>query len=160
MSEKKKLTKQEQEELRAFYQKEFLDMQRGFPGLDSEETGKKLFNIRSNDLDLKKHVCRFLFLQSMTLSGRKKRLCKGCLKCEECTEFDSSISQAELAEVFFKEGRSIYDLEKGKSITLEKLLMFSYIAKEPLHTLLSLASGYAFDENGCVIRIPEKPKQE
>lgn len=96
--------------------------------IDWETTGKALKNLRCNDLNMRRYVCR-------TLNPN------GCdnFVCEKCQEYDidNHISQDELAEVMSVTKNMIVNWERGVSRpTIEDLMLYADICKMDLFDIL------------------------
>ncbi len=87
--------------------------------VDRKKTGKLLQHLRGDNLDLRRYVCREKNLKM------GKRGCDG-EDCEKCLAYDmeSSISQAELAEVMGVPTSQIANWENGKSLPDLEFLIF------------------------------------
>ena len=142
--------------------------------IDCERTGRKMQEARLTSKDLIKYVCRHSRLGKCTgnIPVRKKDfkegkidVCENNFDCRNCKvaasedEQDQNVgcmtyfnaSQNSLGRCYGKSEKQISQLEAcGKSVTLENILTYAYIAKIPLHKLLQLREGYYFDEDGVI----------
>lgn len=96
--------------------------------IDWQKTGFNLKLIRNDNLNLRRYVCYYLRQQN--------GLCAD--NCDECKfKMDSSISRAELAEVFGVSESVVYNWETGKTpISIEDLLFFCDVAHLSLDDVL------------------------
>ncbi len=87
--------------------------------IDWKATGYKLKLLRCDNISLRKAVCHHL---SKTLA--KGHICR-TLDCDNCTNMDNQISQAELAVVMNVSDSMVANWETNRTIpTLEDLLMY------------------------------------
>ncbi len=96
-----------------------------------EETGIKLFRLRSDNAHLRKYVCSAL--------KRDTDKCNGDGNCVNCTDryIDRSISRPELAMVFGVSESVINNWEMGRTqIGIEDLLFYCQIAQVELADIL------------------------
>lgn len=96
--------------------------------IDWETTGKNLRNLRCNDLNLRRFVCKAL----------KHDGCDGA-DCDNCKEYymDNHITQGELAQVMNVTSNMIVNWERGTSRpTLEDLLLYCDICKKELFDII------------------------
>ena len=96
--------------------------------IDWNKTGRNLLLLRSDNLELRKNVCRELNYEKGECSGN----------CESCKfEMDSSISRAELAKVFNVTESVIFNWEKGKTpVAVDDLLFYCRLAHLTLEEIL------------------------
>lgn len=99
--------------------------------IDWTKTAMNLRLMRSDNMNLRRYVCR-------ELNRRKKY--DGCdgKDCETCKfEMDNSISQKELSKVFDVKESQIANWENGKSVPkLEYLIYYCRICKIELNELV------------------------
>ena len=93
--------------------------------IDWAKTGKNLKQLRCGDQNLRRYVCWRLKTQRGDCFGTN---------CESChLDIDNSISQRELAQVFYVSENTVANWESGRSIpALKDLLMYSEICKRDL----------------------------
>ena len=93
-----------------------------------KKTGKNLQLLRSDNLSLRRNVCRTLNISKAECSGD----CKTCRY-----EMDNNISRIELAEVFNVSDSVIFNWENGKTpVTIEDILFYCQIADVDLYDIL------------------------
>lgn len=100
--------------------------------IDWDKTGRNLKLLRSDDLNLRRYVCRELSRQ-----GDRHHDCDG-RNCDQCKyEMDHSISQAELARVFNVSDTVIANWEGHRSEpTLNDLLFYCQITGKDLMEII------------------------
>ncbi len=91
--------------------------------IDWTTTGQNLKLLRRDNINLRRFVCKTL--REGTLE------CRGDGNCEKCRfEMDSSISQAELAEIFNVSDSVILNWERGVSKPqIEDIMLYAEICK-------------------------------
>ena len=90
--------------------------------VDWDKTAINLKLLRQDNLNLRRYVCSTLRV--------KKGACDG-ENCKDCVyEMDSSISRAELAQVFNVTESVVFNWENGKSLpSLDDLIFYAQICK-------------------------------
>ena len=102
--------------------------------IDWDKTSKNLKLLRNDNINLRKYVCR-------ELNMRKKEYgCDGA-DCDTCKyDMDTSISQAELAQVFHLNESRIVSWENNRSKpTIEDLIFYSQICGIDLFEVIVFA---------------------
>ena len=96
--------------------------------IDWERTGIRLYNLRSDNLHLRRYVCWLLNVKKGNCSGE-------CQTCE--FDMDRSISRAELGAAMQVSDSVIYNWENGVTPpSLEDLLLYSEMARVDLSEII------------------------
>ncbi len=99
--------------------------------IDWQATGYNLKLLRCDNLKLRKHVCR-----QLSSSLTKGHICR-TLDCDNCTNMDNQISQAELAIVMNVSDSMVANWETNRTIpTLEDLLMYCDLCDMSLENII------------------------
>jgi DNA-binding XRE family transcriptional regulator len=102
--------------------------------VDKEKTGLKLKMLRCDNINLRRYICRTLFLE-----GDERHYCKYDGKnCDNCFfEMDHSISQTELAKVFNTTDSVVANWELGRTLpTIDDLLFYCALCQLELKDIL------------------------
>lgn len=94
-------------------------------------TGRNLYLLRDDNINLRRFVCR-----SLNFDSEK---CTGCGDCENCkpAEMDNRISRQELAKVFCVSDSVVCNWESGRTpIGLEDLFYYAQIAQVDLKDII------------------------
>lgn len=135
------------------------------PTIDAERTAKRLRYLRRNNINLKKYVCRYSRLYKEVVRRHNNDPCPNCYNCENCDKFYDYISPSSLARCFDMETRFITDVESGKNVTIQKVLLYSYISQVPLSEILIFTLDknspnpnpvFIIDNEGKVIKRADK----
>lgn len=144
--------------------------------IDSHKTAMRLREIRRTEKELIKYVCRHsrLFKSVERHEKNKGAICRNNYDCKNCrlaknkTEEKALSGQVATREAsmpslglcYGKDGKAIYELEHGSSVTWMNVLSYAYIAKLPITEVIQLRDGFYFDENGVIRRVgdPEYTK--
>lgn len=147
--------------------------------IDFRKTGQSMKNLRENNADLIKFVCRHsrmfkavCYIQDFGPNQdkfikqdchcRRNFNCKECAPAKDKNEENMSqgrsvaymgAGQVSLARCHWGEGKQkISNMEaRGISIKLEDILVYAYLAKVPLSDIIQLTVGYHFDEHGVIV---------
>lgn len=96
--------------------------------VDWTKTGKNLYLLRNDNLNLRRYVCFVLNLHKGNCDG-------DCINCRY--EMDNSISRKELADVLGTSDSVIANWEKGKTpVGIEDLLLYCDICGIDLNDIL------------------------
>lgn len=150
----------------------YQDMQFDAVKMDPQKTGEHLHDIRLENPNLIKYVCRhsrfYKTINRAKIANEPEVVCLNNYDCKNCEVAKNeeeenqtlgkkaycNVSLEALSRCFEKTVKEFNLLETtGTGVTIEKLLTYSYLTKMPLSDLIVLKNeDFYFDENGVVRR--------
>ncbi|MBO5262011.1 MAG: hypothetical protein J6B45_03095 [Clostridia bacterium] len=150
----------------------YQDMQFDAIKMDPKKTGEHLYNIRLENPNLIKYVCRhsrfYKTINRAKIANTPDVVCLNNYDCKNCevakNEEEEKLTLGKkaycnasleaLSRCFDKTVKEFSLMETaGTGVTIEKLLTYSYLTKMPLSELIVLTNeDFYFDENGVVRR--------
>ena len=132
---------------------------------DRELTGKNLKYLREHNDNLARYTCKYSRLWKINNlrfppadipCPHNPQYC-----CSDCTSFPKKkdgTNDVSPRIISREKGLSIWradqisTLETGKDLTLEKVMLYAFLAQVPLSSILVLKEGYVFDSNGVIVK--------
>ena len=145
--------------------------------MDSKKTGERLKQIRTENENLIKYVCRhsrfFKYINRSKKIGGEKDSCGNrydCLNCSVAQSYEEEASYLgkkaycnasleSLGRCFERTGKELSNMEaSGTGVTLEKIMTYAYIAKIPLSQIIVFEDDEFYFDNDGIIRRKGDPE--